>query len=94
MALVMNVEKRIWDIEQFAVTIRGQDGRDVRGDKAGMRMYPFQNKAKNAMTVGDWKSRRFEPTYQGFGVDVLDGTGQPVPGNTLLATVRDSYEED
>jgi len=58
-----------------------------------MPMYPFQNKAKNATRVSEWKSKRFEPTYLGFDVDVLDGSGQPVRGNTLLAPVRDSYEE-
>jgi hypothetical protein len=59
-----------------------------------MPMYPFQNKAKNAMKVSEWKSKRFEPTYLSFDVDVVDGSGQPFPGNTLLAPVRDSYEED
>ena len=36
MALVKNVEKRIWDIEQFDVRIRHADGRDMRGDKTGV----------------------------------------------------------
>jgi hypothetical protein len=50
--------------------------------------------AKNSMTVEDWKAKRFRSQYPGFDVDVLDGTGQPVPGNTLLANVHDSYEDD
>lgn len=39
----------------------GQDGHDMHGRKAGMPMYPFQNKAKNAMRVSEWKSKlRYE----------------------------------
>jgi len=41
MALVKNVEKRIWDIEGFAVVIRHADGRDMRGDRTGLPMYPY-----------------------------------------------------
>jgi hypothetical protein len=33
MALLENVEKRIWDVEGFDVIIRHADGHDMRGDR-------------------------------------------------------------
>jgi hypothetical protein len=94
MPLVKNVEKRIWDVEQFDVIIRHGDGRDMRGDRNGIPMYPFDRMAKNSMTVASWKEHRFQPTYPGLSVDVLYGDGETAPGNTLLSSVRDSYAEE
>jgi hypothetical protein len=94
MALLKNVEKRIWDVEQFDVVIRHSGGRDMRGDRTGIPMYTYDRMAKNSITVSAWKEQRFSPSYPGFEVDVLDGVGQTVAGNTLLSTVRDSYAED
>ena len=94
MALLKNVERKIWTVEDFDVTIKHDDGRDMRGDRDGIPMYGYERKAKNAMTVADWKGQRFRPAYPGFEIDVLYADGTPAPGNTLLATVRDSYVED
>jgi hypothetical protein len=95
MPLLKNVEKRIWDVEQFDVIIRHADGRDMRGDKTGLPQYPYERSAKNSITVAEWKETRFFRTYPGFEVDVLDGTGQIVEaGQTRLGTVRDSYSEE
>jgi hypothetical protein len=94
MALVKNVEKRIWDIEQFDVIIRHADGRDMRGDRNGIPMYPFDRMAKNVMTVAAWKETRFQPNYPGLSIDVQHGDGEVASGNTLLSSVRDSYSEE
>jgi hypothetical protein len=94
MALVKNVEKRIWDIEQFAVVIRHADGKDMRGDKTGIPMYAFDRMAKNSITVAAWREQRFKASYPGLDVDVLDGFNNVAAGNTLLSSVRDSYYED
>lgn len=95
MPKLKNVEKRIWDTEGFDVTIRHPDGRDMRSDLRGIPQYDgFERMAKNDMTVSDWKDKRFYPRYPGFDVDVLDGDGHAVPGNTKLGTVRDSYAEE
>jgi len=94
MPLTKNVEKRIWDIEGFAVVIRHSDGRDMRGDRTGLPMYSYDRMAKNSMTVSTWKEQRFSPRYPGLDIDVLDGAGIAVSGNTLLSTVRDSYSEE
>jgi hypothetical protein len=93
MALVKNVEKRIWDVEEFDVIIRHGDGRDMRGDRTGIPMYDFSRGAKDAMTVSTWKEQRFHPKYPGLQVEVLDGYGNAVAGNTLLSSVRESYAD-
>jgi hypothetical protein len=93
MAKVKNVEKRIWDIEGFAVIIK-YNGRDVRSDYSGLPQYTvYERMAKNDITVAAWKENRFYPSYPGFEVDVLDGDGNVCQGNTKLGTVRDSYSD-
>jgi hypothetical protein len=94
MPLLKNVEKKIWDIEEFDVSIKHSDGRDMRGDRKDIPMYNFARKAKNSMTVDEWKKQRFLSNYPGFDVDVLDGSGETVRGNTVLYTVRDSYVDE
>jgi len=94
MALVKNVEKRIWDIEQFNVTIRHSDGRDMRGDRTGIPMYAFERMAKNSITVAAWKEQRFKSAYPGFDVDILDAFGNAAAGNSLLSSIRDSYGDE
>ena len=81
MPKVKNVEKRIWDTEAFDVIIRHTDGRDMRGDK-------------NDVTVADWKARRFAGIYPSLAIDVLDGDGNAVAGNTQLGTIKDSYADE
>jgi hypothetical protein len=93
MAIAKNVEKRIWDVEGFAVIIRRENGRDVRDDKTGIPMYPYDRATKNAMTVSQWREK-FKRHYPGYAVDVLEGSGAPGAGNTKLATIRDSYLDD
>jgi hypothetical protein len=94
MPFLKNVERKIWDVEGFAVAIKYPAGRDIRGDKEGIPTYPYDRMARNALTVAAWKEQRFVPNYVGFDVDVLDGSGYVVAGNTLLSTVRDSYVDE
>lgn len=94
MPMVKNVEKKIWDVEGFAVCILHPDGRDVRGDKQKLPQYPFERAAKNDWTVEAWKESRFRPHYPGFDVLVLDADGERCQGNMKLGTVRDTYFED
>jgi hypothetical protein len=94
MVLVKGVGKRILYIEGFAVIIRRADGRDMRGDRSGIPIYEFERMARNSITVSAWKEQRFRPKCPGFDVDVLDAFGNPAAGNTLLATVWDSYTDD
>jgi hypothetical protein len=94
MAKIKNVEKKIWDTDGFDVVIK-QNGRDIRGDKIVPVNYnSYQKAAKNDMTVTEWKDKRFNTTFPGYEVDVLDGNGNIVNGNMKLGTVRDSYLEE
>ena len=58
-------------------------------------MYPFERALKNDCTVKEWIDTRFNPSYPGFEVDVLDGSGEAIKSkNTKLGTVRDTYIEE
>ena len=94
MAKVKNVEKKIWDLEGFAVQFLHLGGRDVRSDRTGLPQYPYKIPAADDMTVQHWKEIRFLRIYPGFEVEVLDGEGHVVHGNTKLTTLRSSYCED
>jgi hypothetical protein len=92
MVTVKTVEKHIRDIEQFAVRIK-HNNRDLRSDRRGLPPYAYERKAKNDMTVDEWRQNRFRPNYYGLEVDVLDGTDNVCHGATKLGSVRDSYSE-
>lgn len=95
MVNVKNIEKKIWDIEEFDVARINGNGSNTRGYKVVPVNYSSYNrKAKNGMTVSEWKKIRFSKTFPGYSVDVLDCDGNSVPGNTKIGTVRDSYSED
>ncbi len=91
MPRLKTVEKRVFRIEGFEVAFRHPDGRNMRGDRSGVPQYEYRRAAKDNMTVAAWKNQRFYPNYAGFEIEVLNGGGESMPGNTLLSTVRDSY---
>jgi hypothetical protein len=91
MSAVANVERKIRRVEGFEVRILHLRGADVRGDRTGLPQYGFRHKAPDDFTVEHWKGTRFRPSFPGFEVDVLDGRGRSVQGNTKLSTVRASY---
>ena len=95
MATIKRVENQIAHVEAFDVIFVTEDGRDVRGDRAGIPGYSnrFENKAPGRMTVEGWKERRFRPLYPGFDAEVIMADGTHARGNVLLDTVRASYEE-
>jgi len=93
MVKVKSIEKKIWDVEEFDVELRHLNGDDVRSDRGNLPQYDKKRKAKNDMTVREWKDTRFSQRYPGFNVKVLDGDGNDVPGQTKLGTVRDSYSD-
>lgn len=93
MPKVKSVEKKIWDLEGFDIKFI-LSGKDVRGDKSGIPAYPFERAAKNDMTVSEWKKVRFATNYSGYDVDVLDADGTPVPGQTKIGNLRDTYLDE
>lgn len=93
MPKIENVERKIREIEGFAVRFLYLDGTDVRGDKTGLPQYPFERAAADNITVEAWKRSRFRSVYPGYEVDVVDRHRTSVQGNTRLITVRRSYQE-
>ena len=69
MPFVKNVEKKIYDVEGFEVTIR-RDGKDVRGDASLPTQYAGLRMTKNAASVSDFRDK-FQRQYPGYNVDVL-----------------------
>ena len=89
MPLVKNVEKRIFEVEGFQVTVR-RDGKDVRGDSSLPTQFNGMRMTKNSSSVSDFKEK-FQRQYAGYSVDVLKNDGTKAPGQMKLSTVRDTY---
>ena len=94
MPLVKNVEKKIWDIEGFDVTIKTPDGANVRGDKSNFPQYNYNIISKSDWTVSEWKEKRFKKLYLGYDVDVLKVDGSVAAGQSRLGTIRDTYIDE
>ncbi len=93
---IAGIEKKIEVIEEFEVTIRHLNGKDVSAVKQrGLRRYPFNKAAPSDKTVAKWKLDRFKKTYPEFDVDVYCHTprgGKRIAnGRMQLVNVRDSY---
>ena len=92
MATLRSVQQRMLKIEGFNVVVRHRyTRRNARDDMKNITQYPYSRMAKNDYTVNQWRRQRFQPTYSGFTVDVVDATGNVSNGNTKLANVRDTY---
>jgi hypothetical protein len=91
--LIRNLERKIKSIEGFEVNFLHPDGRDVNGNKDIGGSYSYEKKAPNRYTVSNWVENRFKDGFPGFEVEVLDGEGESVLGNTRLDTVRSTYKE-
>jgi hypothetical protein len=91
MSTVANVERKIRRVEGFRVRILHLNGADVRGDRMGLPQYSYHRAAEKDITVENWKSTRFRPSYPGFEVDVVDRRGNSVKGNMKVSTVRQTY---
>jgi hypothetical protein len=87
------LEMKIARVEGFQVRVFYADGRNVRSDREGMPSWPWEKAARDNWSVARWKQERFKSLYPGFEVKVLNGDGEAVEfGQTLLETVRDSYD--
>jgi hypothetical protein len=88
---VERIERSIRKVEGFDVRLLHPNGRDVRGDKQGLPPYPYLRAAKDGITVAQWRDTRFNASYPGYSVLVVDADGNRAHGGTQLATVRASY---
>ena len=94
MPILKTVQRKIHEVEGFEVRFTDRrTGRDIHDNLKGVPEYAYKRMAKNIWTVGGWKRLRFGKSYPGFDVDVLYASGKNCPGQTRLATVRDTYLE-
>jgi hypothetical protein len=85
--------RELSDKEGFDILVV-KNNKPARMDKNGEPPYDFEKKARGTTTVSEWKANRFKKIYPSYECEVLDAQGNHVNGNTLLSTVRQSYEED
>ncbi len=85
------VEKTIYKKENLDVKFY-KDGKDVRSDASVPKNYECERMTKNSANVSHIVNK-LKRQYPGYDFVVFDGEGKKVRGNTLLANVRDTYEE-
>jgi len=91
MVTVKDAQYEIEEIEGFEVTFYNKDGRDTNDSKK-VSSYSYSKAAKGAWTVEKWRNEKFKPLYPDLTVSVWNGGGEECYGQTLLRTVRESYE--
>ena len=84
---ISELERRIRRVDRIHAEITDSGGRNLRGDRSGLRPYPFHHPAKASMTVASWR-RRFQAEYPGLDARVFDRKGRVVHGRTVLRSVR------
>lgn len=94
MTTVATRARNIADIEGFDIQVT-RNGNPIDPKENGVLNgpYGFEKKLKHTKTVSEWKQERFEKAYPGYSCNVLTAEGEVAAGNTLLRTVRESYEE-
>ena len=94
MTMLLTRMHEIADREGFEIEVWHQGRRLKNLRRNGvLGPYPYARKARDGWTVDRWRQDHFVATYPGYSCDVLMGNGQIAPGQTLLRTVRESYEE-
>jgi hypothetical protein len=83
--MVRDFEQRVLDLEGFRIVIRAPDRDEVLD-------HDFANRASDNMRVSGFYENRLTPYVGELEVVVLRGDGRSAPGNTLLRTLRRSYE--
>lgn len=88
--------KQIHTVEEFDVRfIVKKTGRAARGDRRGLPNYAgrYKRRLNARKKVKNWVRIRFRRVYypDELTVEVLDGTGRPVPMTRSLKSVRASY---
>lgn len=93
MTTVATRVREISGIEDFDIIVT-KNGQRVDPTQNGLLgAYPFRKKLKHSKRVSEWRQERFEATYPGYSCDVLNEDGSTAIGQTLLNTVRETYEE-
>lgn len=86
--------REIGAVEKFEIEVLTAEGKAEDLKKNGFDVYNHARAAKGSMTVTDWKTGRFKKKYPAYDCNVLFENGEIAHGNTTLAKVRSSYEEE
>ncbi len=92
MTTLMKRVRELSDLEGFDVEVMDLDGRLANMKVNGEARYDYERAASGSITVSDWKEQRFGKAYPRYKCNVLNSDGTVAHGNTLLSTVRSSYE--
>ena len=86
----------IYEIEGFGIEFLDMDNNPLPVHQKGLPSYQkeFERRSRGAWTVAEWKEKRFNTLYRGYGVSVLKENGDIAVGQTLISTVRETYEGD
>lgn len=89
MPTVEDFEVQVYKVERVRVRLKHPDGKDVRGDKQGLRAYDVDSPRPDSFTVRDFKDF-LRQHFVGIGieVEVLDARGRLAHGNMLLEKLR------
>ena len=82
---VWEFEEAVWNMETIRIVLRA-DRDEVVGD------YLFERQSAGNTTMSAFLQGRITERLNGKDFFVVDGHGEWPHGNTLLRTVRDSYE--
>jgi hypothetical protein len=88
------LEEKIKQAEGFGVRfVRMHSRKGVKRTTRDVGNYTFQKKAKDSMSVAEFKELRLGSyRQQDWDAEILLGDGSAAHGRTLLETVRKSYE--
>ena len=86
--------REIGDLEGFDVEFYDQNWRVADVKNNGFKKFNYDRKSKGSLSVSSWIEKRFRPVYPGYNCVVLNGDGTTAHGNTLLSSVRATYEEE
>ena len=82
---VWEFEEAVWNMEEIRIVIRAEPEEEVGA-------YPFERRSAGNTKMSVFLQGRITENLNGKGFFVVDGHGDWPHGNTLLRTVRGSYE--
>jgi SNF2 family DNA or RNA helicase len=83
---------QIFKVEGFQVLII--EDRARQAPSAPLEAYPFERAASGHWNVARWRQDRFWAHYPDLDVQVLNASGRPVDGRSLLSTVRATHDQE
>jgi len=93
MTTVRTRVRRISEKETFDIEVLDNNGAAVPLDRHGvLESWPHEKATKNSKTVKEWQDK-FSRAHPGYSAKVFKEDGTVAPPQTLLSTVRDTYEE-